>query len=109
MVALQDFGGRVQSVLWEEVVDVNGVEDQRNDPVADDWQGSLYERVGDPRGKRLQRRERVFGERREVVRGGIGARHGVVGTSRVQESVERGRGYGERRIEERPGRGCVYM
>ncbi len=67
MVALQNLCRRVQAVLREQVVYVNGVEDERDDPVSNNRQCRLYEGVGCPRRKRLKRLEGVFGERREVV------------------------------------------
>jgi hypothetical protein len=49
VVALKDFCRCVQAVLWEQVIYVDKVESQGNDPVADDWQRGCYESIGDPR------------------------------------------------------------
>ena len=77
MVALQNLCWRVQPILREEVVHVNDVENQGDNPVSDDRQCGLYECIGDPRRERLKGLEGVFGKRREVVGRDVCARHGA--------------------------------
>ena len=83
VIALEHLGGRVETVLGEEVEDVDGVEYEGDDPVCDDWQGGLHGGVGGPGDERRERAEGVLGQRRQVVGGdGDVARHGGGGVCR---------------------------
>lgn len=65
VVALGDLVGGVEAVLREQVVDVDGVEEQGEDPVDDDGDDEGQPEVGQPRDEVGLLLEGVFWERRE--------------------------------------------